>query len=395
MIDITKNYLLWYNKNQKKVKRGVIKLKEKKQVKTITDEELIELFNQTNSIQEKLQYFARIKDYNVQMRLLSTVPSNVKYKFIGRIKSAEGIAAALNGLEDDKTKTRTFNFVAKQFKGNNEGLLRILAQIDFDVEIPSNMLTFQLNNLNALNLDFLINIQKHAINYSDMKFKINEYQDDSKDIEYSFSDISAIIAKVEELTADITDDMDEANRFFKVYSRITQMMIYDDEYIRERENAEYDRIHSSDSWKVANQKYDNRLKEIRKKPAGLYGGLVEGKSICAGYALILNEALKYIGIKCQYIRGYIFRGEGHAWNQVQIDGKWYNVDPTWDSSRIQNYGYYRYMLLNDHDFNLTHGEFTEFRTKTEHRCKSRFDYSIIQGISPKQSRNEERRGYSL
>ena len=39
-----------------------------------------------------------------------------------------------------------------------------------------------------------------------MKFKINE-DDDSRNIEYSFSEISAIIAKIEELTADIPKEM--------------------------------------------------------------------------------------------------------------------------------------------------------------------------------------------
>ena len=360
-----------------------------------SDIELRVLFRNATSIQEKLRYFSEITDDQIQIELLDEVPKNERHKFIGRIKTSEGIATALNSLEDEKSKRKTFNFIAKQFKGNNEGLLSILTQIDFDVEIPSNMLTFQLNNLNALNLDFLINIQKHATNHSEMKFKINEYQGDSKKIDYSFNEISAIIAKIEELTADIPDDMDEASKFYKVYSRITQMMSYDHKCIRDQERAEYDRFHSKDNWRVASEKFEKRQKEIRKKPAGLYGGLVEGKAICAGYALILNEALKYVGIKCQYVRGTEPKRGGHAWNQIQIDGKWYNADPTWDSEEFQIYRKYQYMLLNDEDFNLSHGEFSIARTKTEHRCKSRFDYSKIQGLSPNQIRNAERGGYSL
>ena len=135
--------------------------------------------------------------------------------------------------------------------------------------------------------------------------------------------------------------------------------------------------------------------EIRKNPAGLYGGLVEGKAICAGYALILHEASKYIGLNSQYVSGYIPREDGHAWNQVQIDGKWYNADPTWDSSSIQLYGKYEYMLLNDEEFNKTHGKFSIRRTETEHKCKSKFDYSKIQGLSLNQIRTAERSGYSL
>ncbi len=370
-------------------------MESKKQIGDVSDEELVELFNKASSIKEKLQYFSKIQDYNRQLELLKTISSDEKHKFIGKIKSAQGIATALNSLEDDKIKSKTFNFIAKQFKGNNEGLLKILTQIDFDVTIPTNMLTFQLNNINALNLDFLINIQKHSINHSAMKFKINE-DDDSRNIEYSFSEISAIIAKIEELTADIPIDMDEANKFYKIYSRITKMMTYDYICILKQDKAKYDRFHTTDNWQEAQTKYEERMEKIRKNPAGLYGGLVDGKAICAGYALILHEALKYTGLKSLCVNGFQLGVSGHAWNQVQIDGKWYNCDPTWDSETYRFNKKYKYMLLNDEDFNKSHGKYSAFRTKTEHKCKSKFDYSKIQGLSISQIQTGERLGgYSL
>lgn len=374
-------------------------MKDKNQNESFSDIELVKLFKKASSTQEKLQYFSKLQDANCQMELLNSIPSNERYKFIGKIKSMQGIAIALNALEDDKTKTQTFNFIAKQFKGNNEGLLRILTQVDFDVEIPKNMLTFQLNNINALNLDFLINIQKHTINHSEMKFKINEYQSDSTKIEYSFSEISAIVAKVEELTADIPRDMDEANKFYKLYSRITGMMTYDYNCIWQqdaaRNKADKSRAGSFFEWQKAQEQYAKEMKEIRKKPAGLYGGLVDGKAICAGYALILHEALRYVGMKSQYVIGFVPGSAGHAWNQVQIDGRWYNADSTWDSQEYQIYRRYENMLLNDEDFNKTHGKFSSRRTKTEHQCKSRFDYSKIQGLLPSQIKSTGRREHSL
>ena len=164
------------------------------------------------------------------------------------------------------------------------------------------------------------------------------------------------------------------------------MMTYDYKCITDFENARNRKYR--DMMRIgffkAMQQYDDEMREIREKPAGLYGGLVEGKAICAGYALILNEALKYVGIKSQYVVGYEQGKDGHAWNQVQIDGKWYNVDATWDSSTFQIWGKYENMLLNDEDFNRNHGRFSVLRTKTEHKCKSRFDYTKIQGLLPDQ-----------
>ena len=400
------------SRNIKKTEKDImnVSIKEVQDNKNISTEsneersniELIELFRNATSTQEKLEYYSKITNVQIQLEILNEVQKEERHKFIGRIKSAEGISTALNGLEDIEAKRKTFKFIAKQLKGNNEEILRILSQINFDVKLPSDNI-FKLNNLNALNKDFLMNIQKHTNNYSEMKFKINEYQGDSKTIEYSFDEIYAIIEKIEELTADIPENLDEANKFYAIYSRIIQMISYDHSCIREQEIAEREKFNSNDKLKVAVKKWEKKQEEIRKKPAGLYGGLIEGRAICAGYALILNEALKYMGIKCQYIKGIApvrkenktKRIQAHAWNQVQIDGKWYNVDPTWDSAEFKICRKYKYMLLNDEDFSRTHRKFFEARTKTERKCKNRFDYSKIQGLSPNQIGNVERVGHSL
>ncbi len=141
------------------------------------------------NIAEQLRVFASIESYDIQMDLLESIPPKNRYMFIPRIRSTSAIVTLLNELPDEETKRITFNYVAKQFKGNNIGLLEILSGIDFDVTLPQNMLLFKLNNLNTFTLDLLINIQKHVTNYQEMKFKINEHQGDSKKIEYSFQEM--------------------------------------------------------------------------------------------------------------------------------------------------------------------------------------------------------------
>ena len=373
--------------------------KEKKQIERVSDEELVEAFNQTSFAQEKLKYFSIIQNSSLQIQLLDSIPGNEKYKFIGKIRSTQGIAQALNELSDDETKRKTFNFIAKQFKGNDEGLLRILTQIDFDVTIPPDMRPFRLNSIKNLNLDFLISLQRHVNNYTHMKFVING-EDYSRDTRYSFGEISAIIAKIEELTADIPQDMEEADKFYTIYSRITGIITYDHQYIRE-----------NDKLKVMNDKrlklktfdaqfdyeltsLEAKVHKLYKAASGLYGGLVNGKSVCAGYALILHEALKYVGMKSLCVGGYDGLKGGHEWNQVKIDGKWYNADPTWDSGNPQFTRKYAYMLLNDEDFNRSHGKYQN-RPKTCHKCKEQFDYSKIKGLSPDQIILVERNQYSL
>ena len=60
----------------------------------------------------------------------------------------------------------------------------------------------------------------------------------------------------------------------------------------------------------------------------------------------------------------IGKGHGHAWNQVKIDNKWYNVDATWDAGNLETIGYWKYALLDDKTFKESHGEFQRFYTKT-------------------------------
>ena len=60
-----------------------------------------------------------------------------------------------------------------------------------------------------------------------------------------------------------------------------------------------------------------------------YSALVGGKTICQGYALAMNLLCRKIGIPCYSITSDDLK---HMWNVVQIGGKWYHVDTTFDDS---------------------------------------------------------------
>ena len=57
--------------------------------------------------------------------------------------------------------------------------------------------------------------------------------------------------------------------------------------------------------------------------------------VCSDYAELFTTLARSIGIACKTVGGYAldpingFLG-GHAWNEVEINGKWYGVDPTWN-----------------------------------------------------------------
>lgn len=60
-----------------------------------------------------------------------------------------------------------------------------------------------------------------------------------------------------------------------------------------------------------------------------YGALVKKKSVCEGYAKAFKLLCDRSGIPCVIIGG-VSNGENHMWNYVQLDGKYYLVDATFD-----------------------------------------------------------------
>ena len=80
-----------------------------------------------------------------------------------------------------------------------------------------------------------------------------------------------------------------------------------------------------------------------------YSALVNGRSVCAGYARAFQYIMIKLGIPTYYVSGYA--KEDHAWNIVYLNDGYYNVDLTWDDQR---YIIYDYFNVPDSEFNTSH-----------------------------------------
>lgn len=80
-----------------------------------------------------------------------------------------------------------------------------------------------------------------------------------------------------------------------------------------------------------------------------YSALVNGRSVCAGYARAFQYVLMELGIPCYYCTGY--SGGDHAWNIVKLDDGYYNVDVTWDDTQPSTCDYFN---KTDKDYAKTH-----------------------------------------
>ena len=89
-------------------------------------------------------------------------------------------------------------------------------------------------------------------------------------------------------------------------------------------------------------------------------GIFTKKTVCTGFSYIFKMLLEYIGIESNICIGYFKIGKGkkvpHAWNQVKIDGKWYNIDVSYgiehyeEYVRIEKGKIPKYFLLSDEEY---------------------------------------------
>lgn len=68
--------------------------------------------------------------------------------------------------------------------------------------------------------------------------------------------------------------------------------------------------------------------------------VLEKKTVCTGYAWLVQRLATHAAIPCVIVNGYgrtakagnLISGKpNHSWNAVQLNGKWYLCDPTWSS----------------------------------------------------------------
>ncbi len=78
-----------------------------------------------------------------------------------------------------------------------------------------------------------------------------------------------------------------------------------------------------------------------------YDALCTGTSVCQGYAVAFYRLCSEAGYPVRIVSG-TGNGEAHAWNIVKVNGKYYNVDCTWDGQVMDTFD--DYLLKSERDF---------------------------------------------
>ena len=101
-------------------------------------------------------------------------------------------------------------------------------------------------------------------------------------------------------------------------------------------------------WLMDHCEYDSSMR--RYSVDALF---LEGIGVCNSYArafvLICNE----LDIPCRWVGGMIGKDARHAWNAVQVDGKWTLIDVTWDDQGRNFFSRHAYCGMTDEDMNMS------------------------------------------
>ncbi|MBQ1352326.1 MAG: S-layer homology domain-containing protein [Oscillospiraceae bacterium] len=108
--------------------------------------------------------------------------------------------------------------------------------------------------------------------------------------------------------------------------------------------SDLEKVIAVHSYICSHFQYDNTLRRY-----SAYDGLYSSRMVCQGYALLFYRMMRELNVPVRIISGK-GGGEDHAWNIVRLNGKWYNVDETWDTSATESTVSMAYFLKNASDF---------------------------------------------
>ncbi|MGN0261226.1 MAG: transglutaminase domain-containing protein [Eggerthellaceae bacterium] len=120
-----------------------------------------------------------------------------------------------------------------------------------------------------------------------------------------------------------------------------------------------------------------------------YSALIEGKTVCSGYSRAFQLIMMQLGHPCSYASGEA-QGvtenasgwDAHAWNVVQIEDTWYNVDVTWGDSTVFDTEAVLYRGFNATDAHMSADHERQGLSVQLPECMASFDFGSCFGTDP-------------
>jgi transglutaminase/protease-like cytokinesis protein 3 len=188
---------------------------------------------------------------------------------------------------------------------------------------------------------------------------LNEICDDIPLLNYGFKSIKGETVKdsfgKEKMSVkfEYRLDVDELKKMKKIAQEKSDEIINN---IIEEDMEDWEKELVIHDYIINNCVYDRDENEFPPEDYTDYGVFVNQIAVCEGYAKAMYRMLNSLGIRCMYVVGEAERP--HAWNIVQIDNNYYQVDSTWDDMPSIDTGE---VLIHKY-FNITNEELSKNHT---------------------------------
>lgn len=154
---------------------------------------------------------------------------------------------------------------------------------------------------------------------------------------YNYQPMIQALEKLQR-TYGVTMQSSDYDKVRAIYSYLTDNFTYDYTYYGIKQGTEF----STTLWEYI-LPYDH--------PREVNLLLQSGGGVCAEFSRTFQAMCICFGVKCYDVSGAA-GGGAHGWNIVQVDGNWYQCDPTWDIGHSADG--FRYFLLSDQEMGQDH-----------------------------------------
>lgn len=189
---------------------------------------------------------------------------------------------------------------------------------------------------------------------------------------YTIREFAKILAGFENIEKNIDPNWSDLAKALYIYYTLRREMNY----------AESELQSLNDPENYIHEAIDCEIRSLR--------GIIHKRAVCAGFAQIYKEFLERQGINCKY---RAIHGK-HAWNEVEIDGKYYPVDLTLEIVERSKRLTLKYFMNNPefyddpmHKANDVEGECVS-RTLSEERIKNA-QLEIFETIQKREHEDDE------
>lgn len=169
---------------------------------------------------------------------------------------------------------------------------------------------------------YVFGVERYAYDYDTFTFRV-QYAYDKEELTQKQTELAQKAQQVVEQT--VTDGMSDEEKADAFYEYLENNSVYDDDALSAAEESGFLAENLSDF----------------KDSFEAYGILVNGKGVCASYAASYRLLCDIAGVECLVATGYVDGNLPHAWNIINLEDKWYEVDCT-NNYNVTGINYFLY-----------------------------------------------------